>query len=43
MTVCAYHPHIQAIAFELNEPKGLYILGTFQKMGNFMYLAPKYM
>ena len=43
MTVCPYNPDIEAIGSQLNMPKGLYILGIFQQLGNLTYLAPKYM
>ena len=43
MKVCPYHPHIEAIVSQLNMPNRLYIFGIFQKLGNLMYLAPKYM
>ena len=43
MRVCPYHLHIEAIGAQLNMPKGLYIFVIFQKMGNLIYLAPKYM
>ena len=42
MKVSPYHPHIQAIGSQLNMPKGLHIFGIFQKLGNLMYLVPKY-
>ena len=43
MRVCPYHPHIEAIGSQLNMPIGLYIFRTFQNLGIFVYLAPKYM
>ena len=43
MRVCPYHPHIEDIGSQLNMPKGLYIFGIFQILGNLMYLPPKYM
>ena len=43
MRVYPYQPQIEATGFQLNMPKGFYIFGTFQKLGNLMYLAPKYM
>ena len=42
MRLCPYHHHIEAIGSQLNVHRGLYIFGIFQKLGNLMYLAPKY-
>ena len=43
MRFCPPWPHSEAIGSQLNMPKGLFILSTFQKLGNLVYLVPNYM
>ena len=43
MRGCPYHPHMETTGSQLSVPKVLYIFENFPKVGNLMYLAPKYM